>query len=274
LILPVLFLAGGHSYLTGITSTTLSRPGSTVPVLRVLGASAQWIGPVAFLAITGAVAVTRRRVGRLTALAWLLAAAVFLAPLGQARIHTNFSLFKHVGYGAWFACIVAGYGLAALARAVQAMQAKNASVVSVMLVFLLGVSGAVLSTLHFAAWPNSAQMIRGMAPVIGRTGCPCLVAENDVVHYYLTQQTAHGTFTTVFVMKYRDDGRELSGVPAYRAAIRDHYFRLVEIDPAEMPASYAPIVHALSASQYRLVVTTSSNVPGEPFEIWIRDNAQ
>jgi hypothetical protein len=195
-------------------------------------------------------------------------------PLGQARIHTNFSLFKHVGYGAWFACIVAGYGLAALARAVQAMQAKNASVVSVMLVFLLGVSGAVLSTLHFAAWPNSAQMIRGMAPVIGRTGCPCLVAENDVVHYYLTQQTAQQTFTTVFVMKYRDDGRELSGVPAYRAAIRDHYFRLVEIDPAEMPASYAPIVHALSASQYRLVVTTSSNVPGEPFEIWIQDNAR
>jgi 4-amino-4-deoxy-L-arabinose transferase-like glycosyltransferase len=274
LIFPVLFLAGGHSYLTGITSTTLSRPGSTVPVLRVLGASAEWIGAVAFLAITGAVTVTRRRVGRLTALAWVLAAAVFLAPLGQARIHTNFSLFKHVGYGAWFACIVAGCGVTALARAVQSRQARNASVVSVMLVFLLGVSGAVLSTLHFAAWPNSAQMIRGIAPVIDRTGCPCLVAENDVVHYYLIQQTAQQTFTTVFVMKYRDDGRELSGVPAYRAAIRDHYFRLAEIDPSEMAALYAPIVHALSASHYRLVVTTASNVPGEPFEIWVGDSAR
>jgi hypothetical protein len=274
LILPVLFLAGGHSYLTGIMSTTLARPGSTVPVLRVLSASAEWIGAVAFLAITGAAAITRRRAGRLTALAWVLAAAVFLAPLGQARIHTNFSLFKHVGYGAWFACIVAGYGLTALARAVQAMQVRNARVVSVMLVFMLGVSGAALSAMHFAAWPNSAQMIRGMVPVIDRIGCPCLVAENDVVHYYLIQQTALQTFTTVFVMKYREGGRELSGVPAYRAAIRDHYFRLVEMDPSEMPALYAPIVHALAASHYRLVITTTSNVVGEPFEIWVRDSAR
>jgi hypothetical protein len=154
------------------------------------------------------------------------------------------------------------------------MQARNARVVSVLLALLLGVSGAVLSAMHFAAWPNSAQMIRGMAPVIDRTGCPCLVAENDVVHYYLIRQTAQQTFTTVFVMKYRDDGRELSGVPAYRAAIRDHYFRLVEIDPSEMPALYAPIVHALSASHYRLVITTASNVVGEPFEIWVPDSAR
>jgi 4-amino-4-deoxy-L-arabinose transferase-like glycosyltransferase len=274
LILPMLFLAGGHSYVTGVMSTTLSRPSSTVPMLRVLGASAGWVGAVAFLAITGAAAVTRRRVARLTALAWVLAAAVFLAPLGQARIHTNFSLFKHVGYGAWFACLVAGFGLNTLARAVEARRAGNARMASVLLVSLLVVSGAVFSSAQFAAWPDSAQMIRGLAPVIDRTGCPCLVAENDVVHYYLTQQTRHDAFTTVFVMKYRDDGHELSGVSAYRAAIHDHYFRLVEIDPSEMPALYLAIVHVLSASPYRRTVTTSSNVVGEPFEIWIRDSAR
>ena len=84
------------------------------------------------------------------------------------------------------------------------------------MVFLLGISGAALSAAHFGAWPDSAQMIRGLAPVIERTGCPCLIAENDVVHYYLTKQTTHDAFTTVFVMKYRHDGRELSGAPAYR----------------------------------------------------------
>jgi Dolichyl-phosphate-mannose-protein mannosyltransferase len=274
LIIPVLFLAGGHSYATGIMSTTVARPGSTIPMLRVLGASAGWVGAVAILAITGAAVVTRRRLGwRLTTLAWVLAASVFLAPLGEARIHTNFSLFKHVGYGAWFACIVAGYGLAAVARAVQARQAEYARAAGVLMVFLLGISGAALSAVHFGAWPDSAQMIRGLAPVIERTGCPCLIAENDVVHYYLTQQTTQDAFTTVFVMKYRDDGRELTGTPAYGAAIRDHYFRLVEIDPSEMPAIYAPVVDALSASHYRLVLSTPSNMPGEPFEIWVRDRA-
>ena len=274
LIIPVLFLAGGHSYVAGIMSTTLARPGSTVPVLRVLGDSAGWIGAVAVLAITGAAVVTRRRLGRrLTTLALVLAASVVLAPLGQARIHTNFSLFKHVGYGAWFACIVAGYGLAALARAVRARPAGYTRLAGVMLMFLLGISGAVLSAGQFGAWPDSARMIRGLAPVIERTGCPCLIAENDVVHYYLTKQTTQDAFTTVFVMTYRDDGRELSGAAAYAAAIGNHYFRLAEIDPAEMPASYLPVVDALSAAHYRLVVSTPSNVLGEPFEIWVRDRA-
>ncbi len=274
LIIPVLFLAGGHSYVSGIMSTTLARPGSTVPVLRVLGASAEWVGAVAFLAIIGAAIATRRRLGRrFTTLAWVLAASVFLAPLGQARIHTNFSLFKHVGYGAWFACIVAGYGLAAVVRAVQARQAEYARVAGLVMVFLLVISGVALSAGQFGAWPDSAQMIRGLAPAIERTGCPCLIAENDVVHYYLAKQTTQDAFTTVFVMKYRDDGRELSGAPAYVAAIHDHYFLLVEIDPAEMPAVYAPVVDALSAARYRLVDSTPSNVLGEPFEIWVRDRA-
>jgi hypothetical protein len=274
LIIPVLFLAGGHSYLAGIMSTTVARPGGTVPVLRVLGASAGWIGAIAFLAVAGAAIVTWRRLGRrLTALAWVLAASVFLAPLGEARIHTNFSLFKHVGFGAWFACIVAGYALAVIARAVQARQAEYTRAAGLVMVFLLVISGAALSAVHFSAWPDSARMIRGLAPVIERTGCPCLIAENDVVHYYLARQTTQDAFTTVFVMKYREDGRELSGPSAYTAAIRDHYFRLVEIDPSEMPAIYAPLLHALSASRYRLVVSTPSNVPGEPFEIWVRDHA-
>jgi Dolichyl-phosphate-mannose-protein mannosyltransferase len=271
LIIPVLFLAGGHGYVTGIMSTTLARPSSTVPALRVLYASGKWIGVVALLAIIGAAAMTRQRVMRLTAIAWILTAAVFLAPAEQARIHTIFSLFKHVGFGAWFACIVAGYGLTTLARVAGAVEFRNPSVV---LVFLLGVYGSVLSASQFAGWPDSSQMIRDIAPVIERTGCPCLVAESDVVDYYLVKQTTHDIFTTIFVMRYWDDGRELSGTPAYRAAIRNHYFRLVEIDPAELPAMYAPVVQALSASHYRLVASTPSNVPGEPFEIWIRYGAR
>jgi hypothetical protein len=272
LIVPVLFLAGGHSYLAGIMSTTLARPGSTVPVLRVLGHSAEWIGVAASLAIAGAAAVTRKRMGRrLTTLAWVLVAAAFLAPAAEARIHSDFSLFKHAGYGAWFACIVAGYALAEVARWVQARPPGYARLASGLAVIAVTVSGAILAAGQFTAWPDSAQMIHGLAPVIGRTGCPCLIAENDVVRYYLPEQITPDAITTVFVMKYRTGGRELSGIPAYRAGIGDHYFRLVEIDPSEMPAVYAPVVRALAAAQYRLVVSTRSNVPGEPFQIWVRD---
>jgi 4-amino-4-deoxy-L-arabinose transferase-like glycosyltransferase len=274
LIIPPLFLVAGHDYLTGIMSTTLSRPGSTAPAFRVLAIGGVWIGAATFLAIIGAAALTRQRARRLAALAWVLVAAAFLAPVAQAHMHTTFSLLKHVGYGGWFACIMAGYGLAALARYFSSVRDKSSTALSVMLVLLLGIFGTALSGASFTAWPDSSQMISDLAPVIERTGCPCLVAESDVVDYYLMNQTRHDTLTTIFVMQYRDDGRELSGMPAYRAAIRNHYFRLAEIDPAELPSVYAPIVQALSTAHYRLVDSTPSNVPGEPFEIWVRYGAR
>jgi len=265
-----LLAVAGHSYLTGIMSTTLSRPASTAPALRVLGIGAEWIGAVVLLAIIGAAAVTRLRDRRLTALAWVLIAAALLAPAEQARINTSFSLFKHVGYGAWFACIMAGYGLAAMARYFASARETNSNSLSVLLVVLLAMFGVGLSGSAFGAWPNSARMISDLAPIIQRTGCPCLVAESDVVHYYLERQTLHDDLTTVFVLRYRDGERELSGLPAYRTAIRDHYFRLVEIDPSELPSAYLPVVQALSAARYRLVDSAPSNVPAEPLEIWVR----
>ena len=53
------------------------------------------------------VACTRRRLP-VRLLAGVLAAAVFLVPAEQARIHVYTSLFKHVGFWGWFAAIVAG----------------------------------------------------------------------------------------------------------------------------------------------------------------------
>jgi hypothetical protein len=238
LIVPVLFLAPGHSYLLGIMATTLSRPASTAAVLKVLGTGIEWIGGVTLVAAIGAAFLTRRSVTRLTALAWVLVAAAVLAPADQARIRTDFSLFKNVGYGAWFACIVAGYGLVAIARYFAVGRDTRSNGLSVALVILFAVIGVGLSGAGFRAWPDSSRMISDVVPLFERTGCPCLVAESDVVHYYLMRQTADKTLTTIFVFNYMDDGRALTGLPAYRAAIRNHYFRLVEMDPSELPAMY------------------------------------
>ena len=42
--------------------------------------------------------------------------ATVAAPLNQARIGTKVSLQKHMVFGAWFGCILAGYGLDRLLR--------------------------------------------------------------------------------------------------------------------------------------------------------------
>ena len=106
----------GSSYGQGITSTTLTRAASNASVRAVLDLSAHATGIIAVLAVLGAARRHRPggRAGPPSALAWALAGAEFLAPAEQARIHTLTSLFKHVGYGAWFACVMAGYLLAEL----------------------------------------------------------------------------------------------------------------------------------------------------------------
>jgi Dolichyl-phosphate-mannose-protein mannosyltransferase len=263
---------GGPAYWQGVTFTTLTRSAGTVPVVGVLYVSGMWIGAVAFLAVIGAVVASYGSCRTTTALAWVLASAVFLAPLEQARIHTVTSLFKHVDFGAWFGCIVAGYALISLARAVPAAKASAAVRVSVCVILLAAVSGVSLSGSHFARWPNSSKMVSELKPVIARTGCPCLLAAISVADYYLPGQTWEDQLTTVYYFHYWDNAEHLMlhGGPAYQQAIAAHYFRLVEIDPAENGAIYKPVTHALAAtSGYKLVDVTPSNTANEPFEIWV-----
>jgi 4-amino-4-deoxy-L-arabinose transferase-like glycosyltransferase len=149
LALAVLFAS--PAYWAGIRFSTLNRNPGGIAALTVLWQAAIWIGPVAGLAVAGAVLLSRcrqpgpqdrpgsqaqpgpqdqpgpqgqpgsrdqpglRRDLALALTGWTLAAAVLLAPAQQARIHTTVSLFKHVGYGGWFGAIIAGYALAVIA---------------------------------------------------------------------------------------------------------------------------------------------------------------
>ena len=103
-------LAGGAAYWHGLDTTTLTRQPSSESVTFLLYVSVQWIGVVALLAGLGAVTAFTARQGRpFAVLTCVLAAAVLLVPIEQARIHTYTSMFKHVDYGAWFGSAAAGY---------------------------------------------------------------------------------------------------------------------------------------------------------------------
>jgi 4-amino-4-deoxy-L-arabinose transferase-like glycosyltransferase len=263
---------GGPANWQGVRFTTLTRSAGTSPVPGVLYVSGTWVGAVAVLAVLGAVTAGYASCRAQRALAWILAGAVFLAPVEQARIHTVTSLFKHVDFGAWFGCIIAGYALAALARAVPAAKASAAGIVSSCAVLLAAIAGVSIASSHFAGWPNSSKMISVIQPVITKTGCPCLLASDNLIDYYLPEQTWQDQLTTVYYFRYPDsaDGQMVHGALAYEQAIAAHYFRLVEIDPSENAAVYRPVTRALAVTRgYKLIDTTASNVADEPFEIWV-----
>ena len=105
-------LVGGRDYLTGVELTTLSRVAGASSPLAVLTSAWSWTGLIVILAIGGVIISWAGRQGWLqTLLLAVLAAAALAGPLEQARLHTIASLNKHVGLGAWFAAIAAGYAV-------------------------------------------------------------------------------------------------------------------------------------------------------------------
>ncbi|HEY7015010.1 MAG TPA: glycosyltransferase family 39 protein, partial [Streptosporangiaceae bacterium] len=105
-------LIGGNSYLHGIEQTEFTRaPGAASPG-TVLTDFWSWVGLITILAVGGIFASWASRQERVQT--WLLVVvtvAAILGPLEQARLRTETSLDKHVGLGAWFAAIAAGYAV-------------------------------------------------------------------------------------------------------------------------------------------------------------------
>jgi hypothetical protein len=175
---------GGASYWQGIKFTTLSRQQGDASPVGVLYTSLGWVAVVLVLAVMGAIMTSTSRRGRSeTAIAWLFVLAGVLAPLEQARIGTFTSLFKHVGYGGWFACAVAGFALAAFIQSVPAAKAGRAIAASLAIAVLAMGSGILLAGSHFQGWPTATSVVSYLKPMAGDGK---ILAEDDpVLEYYL-----------------------------------------------------------------------------------------
>ena len=124
-LLIALVKIGGIWYAIGIEQTTLNRSVGNDQATKVLAESAHWVGLVAIVAALGALIGFVHRRGRpIDPLPLLLASAILLVPVEQARIHTVVSLDKHVDFGAWFAAIAAGYAAARMLRFLRSPQAR------------------------------------------------------------------------------------------------------------------------------------------------------
>jgi len=242
-----LFVLGRAPYIKGVMFTTLARDaGSTTSsVSTVLADSFNWIGVVFLLAVLGMVVAFV--VGHHNRwLCVLLTAAMVLAPLHQAQIHTTTSLHKHVVFGAWFGAMVAGYLLSKGAE-VDAVRGWRVGVVAAGLVLFVAVPQA--TTMFVYGWPNTSRMVTVLAKVVPRSGCPCLVAAEDPVDYYLWPVVRDRRVVGPYLFWYWSPRthHELHGIPAYDQALRDHYFRVVEMDPAEEAVVYETVIRTLDS---------------------------
>jgi Dolichyl-phosphate-mannose-protein mannosyltransferase len=180
-------LAGGSAYLNGVKQTTLARAVGPDSPLAVLTAAWSWTGLIVVLAICGVIiSWAGRRGGAQTSLLAVLAAAAVLGPLEQAHLHTLASLNKHVGLGAWFAAIAAGYAVDRFIAAAPAgrLQAVTCGACVVALTFPAAV-GAGQSWTFSTDWPNASSFIAILRPLADHGNGHLLVEDAAIARYYL-----------------------------------------------------------------------------------------
>jgi hypothetical protein len=177
---------GGQPYLTGIVSTTLTRPPGNWPIPGILFVSAGWVGACAILGVIGAIATSCAwRAAPHRVLAWTLAAAAFLAPAEQARIHVFTSLFKHVAFGGWFAAAVVGYALMAFIRAVPLAKSRGALYAVLSLIMLTSVAGLMLAADQYGNWASVNPVLPALTETLQAHPGSLLVDATAPYDYYL-----------------------------------------------------------------------------------------
>jgi Dolichyl-phosphate-mannose-protein mannosyltransferase len=186
-LLLVGLLIGGSSYVSGFNRTTLMRVPGAASGLTVLRDSFAWTGLITVLAVCGIIISLVNRQGR--ARTWLpvvLTVAVILGPLEQARLHTAASLDKHVGLGAWFAAIAAGYAVDWFIAAAPAGRNRLLTIGACVLALVFPISlGASQSRAFATSWPNSAGFTAILGPLVDQGHARLLVEDPTVAEYYL-----------------------------------------------------------------------------------------
>jgi hypothetical protein len=153
----------------------------------VLSAAWSWTGLIVLLAIAGVIIswVGRRRWLPTLVLA-VLAVAGLLGPLEQARLHTLASLNKHVGLGAWFAAIAAGYAIDRFIAAAPAGRAQTVTTGALIVALVFPASlGASQSRQFSTDWPNAASFIAIFGPLADHGNGHLLVETASIARYYL-----------------------------------------------------------------------------------------
>jgi 4-amino-4-deoxy-L-arabinose transferase-like glycosyltransferase len=249
-VLIFLSYAGRGFYWTGVSQTVVNRLNGTNPAAVVLSDAWRWTGSVAVVALVGLlVAVRSERNRRQRALIAVLAAALLLVPLEQARLHTITSLDKHTDFGAWFAAIAAGYAAVALTR---------------FRVPALVRTGATAAAAVALAVPDAGPFIGVFRPLAERSNGPLLVESLTPARYYLGSAVAwqrwSSTWTITLPNGRTADRRSIvtsPGVPdLYTQLIDKGFFVLVALNSTTTPGLDHEITQAMARSgRYKLATT-------------------
>ena len=157
----------------------------------MLADSWSWAGLIVALAICGVIISWASRQGPArTALLAVLAIAAIAGPLEQANLHTAASLNKHVGLGAWFAAIAAGYAIDRFIATAPAGRTRATVSWSCVIALAFPLTLGITQSRAFAtSWPNAASYTAIFGPLADHGNGHLLVEDPSIAEYYLPAGT-------------------------------------------------------------------------------------
>jgi len=287
-LIAALLDLGGPGYLAGLEFSTVARAEGTSCAALILADSARWTGVVIVLAAAGAAAGWRRR--QRPGLLVALAGAGLLVPANQARIHTTVSLLKHVDFGAWFACIAAGYAVSLLGGARTGRQARCLAGVAVAAIIIVpaGAAGRAQALAFEGSWPDTTPVVAAFRALAREYPGPYLAEDQQVMGYYLEDELPWQAWTGTWYLSYREPGtaacvtgptagvsraalRSSAVGKALVSAIRHRHYALILLDFGDTQAVDQVITAAIRRYRtYHLVaqVTGTDRLGGSRYLIW------
>jgi len=271
----------GPGYAAGISSTTTSRAQGTTPTSQILREVAQWGGVVFAVALVGALFYVLRPkfaidageqpgwIGR-ALLACLLVGTALLAPADQLHLHTDVSLYKHVGFGLLFAAPLAGYGMQRLIGVHFERVQFGIAIWAIALALTV-----TQTTSLFHAWVPSTKLVSTLRKYTEPRG-EYLVENSPPVIYGLRNDVNAEPYQIIstYSWQFTDlEGRTYTGIPAYTTAIRDDFFNVVAFDGGSTPDVDAQILNALKANHDYYLTTTitqQSSYGWDTYYIWVK----
>jgi putative flippase GtrA len=225
---------GKNKYVIGIMTTTVNRSKAQIgmgqPASVVLHDAWGWVGLILVIALVGLLLLfLPRNPAALRVMGVVLMLAAIAAPLNQARIGTSVSLQKHVVFGAWFGCIIAGYGLSRILR--------NRVLVGLglaCLILIVPITFSRQSAGLYQTWDReNPAFIAGLRPLLQPgTGKYLMEGHSAITAYYIGPSISSIQWKDEDGFAYSDPrtGTVLTGDPAFADAIQHRAVTMIILD--------------------------------------------
>jgi hypothetical protein len=278
-VLGVVVLAGREPYFTGLTRTVELTVDSNLVRGDVPHDVATWLGALLVLALAGVVGLAwAARSDRAASRPRAATAAVLLlggliGPLYQLAQHTTLSLDKQADIGAVFAAIPAGWVIARAAETARQPRALTVALTAVLAFAAavpLGIRGVSQGTALANGWPNSAEMVSVLRPLVHDGDQNYLVEDAAVAEYAIGRKVSWTQWHDTTACVWRVDGNVVTGAAACKAAISADYYSVIVLDGAETPHLDEEIYSTISLAGYRLQgsYAVPTSVGRRTYSVW------